>query len=217
MDKKEKQLIDYYYKKFEERTFDEKDVYNFLILVRESARGIKSFRELGDFIAHREKSKGFVKEYLEENERILNNLGKINAVMKIQDVFSFKEIRNGINSLFLKNGYNKLPNETLNDIVLCIISILQDVKILDKDSKRQIGKLSFAVSNKKIFLMANIKVQNKGKSIPVQFQVLSADNIYEEIKPQDEFDTPYSFKDEVIEVININKKMVITFPSSITQ
>jgi hypothetical protein len=77
VDNKQKQLLEFYYRKFIELTFDEKDVYNFLILIRESVRGIRSIRELGDFIAHREKSKGFIKEYLEENQRILNNLGKL--------------------------------------------------------------------------------------------------------------------------------------------
>ena len=215
MDKKGNQLIEYYYKKFKERTFDEKDVSNFLILVRESVRGIKSIRELGDFIAHREKDKGFVQEYLQETERILNNLGKINTVLKIQEVFSFKEIKNGFNTLFRNKGFEKLPNDTINDIVLCIISLLQDVKLLEQKSKREIGNLCFAISSKQVFLMGNIKILNNGKYVNVQFPVLSTKNIYEKIKPLDSEDTPYSFSKEIIDVVNINGKMVITFPNAI--
>lgn len=212
LDRKEKQLMDFYYEKFAEKNFDEKDLYTFLILVRESAKDIRCIRELGDFIVHREKSKGYVKDYLEENESVLNNLGKENNTMKIDNIFSFKELRNGFNSLFQKNGYSKLPNETISDFVLCIISLLQDVKIISSKSKREIGKLSFGVSSKEIFLMGIIKILNKDRYVSVMFQVLSVNNIYEEVKPSDKYDTPYLFSDEIIEVFNVSGKMVITFP-----
>ncbi len=213
MDRKENQLMDFYYDKFAKKNFDEKDLYSFLLLVRESAKDIRCIRELGDFIAHREKSKGYViKDYLEESERVLNNLGKEKNTMKIDNVFSFKEIRNGFNSLFQQIGYSKLPNETINDFVLCIISLLQDVKIISSKSKREIGKLSFGVSSKEIFLMGSIKILNKDRYDSVMFPVLSVDNIYEEVKPSDKYDTPYLFSDEIIEVFNVSGKMVITFP-----
>jgi hypothetical protein len=132
-------------------------------------------------------------------------------VLKIQDVFSFKEIRNGFNSFFLKNSYEKLSNEIINDIILCIISLLQGVKLIDEKSKREIGNLCFAVSSKEVFLMATVEIQNKGRYVKTQFQVLTAKNSYENIKPSDKFDTPFSFNEEIIEVINAGRRLVITF------
>jgi len=56
MDRKEKQLVDYYYKKFSERSFDEKDVYSFLMAVGEHASEIRLIKELADFINFGEKT-----------------------------------------------------------------------------------------------------------------------------------------------------------------
>lgn len=216
MDQKEKQLITAYHQKFVEHSFDERDVYSFLILVREKVRGNKFIREMGDFIAHREKSRGYVKDYLERNEHILLNLGKIDAVMKIEDVFSFKEIRNGFNSFFLSNGFTKLSNDIINDLILCIISILQDVKLVDEKTKREIGKLSFALSSKEVFLMATIKIPRGDKHVHVQFQALSCNNNFIKINPKDEYDTPLSFSEAIVEVINRNNELVIKFPENKT-
>lgn len=212
MDQKEKQLVTDYHQKFIERSFDERDVYSFLILVREKVRNNEFIREMGDFIAHREKSRGYIKDYIEKNEYILLNLGKVNSVLKIEDVFSFKEIRNGFNNFFLNNGFTKLSNDIINDLILCIISILQDVKLVDKKSKRTIGKLSFALSSQFIILGATIKLPREGKDVHAQFQVLSCQNNYLKISPKDVYDTPSFINESVIEVINKNNNLIIKFP-----
>lgn len=212
MDKKEQQLFAYYYQKFSERDFDEKDLYSFLMLVREDAEGIESIKELGNFIANREKSKGYVSDYLEDCKQVINNLGTVSKGKKIEDIFSFKEIRNGFNALFLKNSFEKLSSDIINDFILCIISLLQGVKLVSGNLNKEVGYLSFAVSSKEVFLMGNMKALNKGRYIPVTFQVLSAKNSYEAVTPQDKNDTPYLFNDELIEVVNINGEIVITFP-----
>ena len=61
--------------------------------------------------------------------------------------------------------------------------------------------------------MGNMKTLHKGRFIPVTFPVLSARNMYEPIKPQDDNDTPYLFDNEIIEIINSNGEMIITFPT----
>jgi len=213
LDAKEIQLFNFYYNKFVERSFDEKDLYSFLILVREDAEEIQVIKELGDFIVQREKNQGYVKAYFVESERFLNNIGKEKNLKKIENVFSFKEIRNGFNSLFLKNGFEKLSSDTINDFILCVISLLQGVKLVSGKGKREVGHLSFAVSSKEIFLMGNMKFLRKGRYVPVSFQILSANNIYEKVTPQDKNDTPHLFLEEIMEVINIDKTLFITFPN----
>lgn len=212
MDKKERQLFDTYYNKFSKRNFDEKDVLSFLLFVREKAQDNKVMKELGDFIVQRENCTGDVKAFFEECQDIINNLGK-GKKQKIENMFSFKEIRNGFNSLFIDKGLEKLPPEVINDFILCIISLLQDVKLVSKSGNKEVGHLSFAASSKDLFLMGNMKVLHKGRFIPVTFPVLSVRNMYEKITPQDENDTPYLFDHEIIEVINSNGEMLITFPS----
>jgi hypothetical protein len=212
VDKKEQQLFTHYYNKFSEGSFDEKDFYSFMMLVREGAHGIESVNELADFIAQREQSKGYVSEYLEECKRIITNFSNGVKMKKIEDIFSFKEIRNGFNALFLKSGFEKLPAEIINDFILCIISLLQDVKLVSGNLNKEVGHLSFAVSSKEVFLMGNTKMLSKGRYVPVTFQVLSAKNSYEAVTPQDKNDTPYLFNEELIEVVNIAGDIVITFP-----
>lgn len=212
MDKKEKQFVDYYYKKFSERSFDEKDLYSFLMVVREHAGDIKVVKELTDFIVHREKSTGYAKDYLDECKEIINNLGKTKVRQKIDNIFSFKEIRNGFNALFQQLGFEKLPLQIINDFILCIISLLQDVKIVSGSLNKEIGHLSFAASSKELFLMGNMTILNQGRYMPITFPVLSVKNIYEEVKAQDQNDTPYLFDHQLIEVINANRQLAITFP-----
>lgn len=64
MDRKEKSLLDFYYGKILNHTFDEKDFYAFLFLLRNQSTEIRCINELADFIAYRGKNEGFIKEYL---------------------------------------------------------------------------------------------------------------------------------------------------------
>lgn len=212
MDKKQQQLITYYYNKFTTRTFDEKDLYSFLMVVRIDAHDNKVIQEISDFLLHRENNTGYVREYLAECKQIITNLEKVKIKKKIENLFSFKDIRNGFNMLFTDYGFEKLSNEIINDFILCIISLLQSVALVSGTLNKEVGQLSFAASSKELFLMGNMKTLSKGRYIPVTFPVLSVKNNYEKITPQDSNDTPYLFNDELIEVVNIDGQLVITFP-----
>lgn len=213
MDKKEQQLMNYYYDKFIARSFDEKDFLGFLMIVKEHVENNEIIQDLTDFIIHREKATGYVYDYLEECKDIINNLGKTKVRRKIEHLFTFKEIRHGFNALFQQLGLDKLPIETINDFMLCIISLLQNVKITSGNSKKEVGHLSFAASSKELLLMGNMMVRSQGKTMPITFPVLAVQNRYEKITPQDEHDTPYLFDHEIMEVINLEQTLAITFPN----
>ena len=168
--------------------------------------------ELGDFVVSRKNYSGYVKAFFNDCQEIINNLGK-GKNKKIENMFSFKEIRNGFNSLFIDQGLEKLPHEVINDFILCVISLLQNVALVSGSSNKKVGHLSFAASSKELFLMGNMKVLHKGRYIPVTFPVLSVRNMYEKVKPQDDKDTPYLFDDQIIEIVNNNGEMLITFPA----
>ena len=212
LDKKERQLFDFYYNKFTDRRFDEKDVLSFLLFVRKDAEDNHVIKELVDFIVQRENNSGQVKAFFEECKQIINNLGK-GKTKKIENLFSFKEIRNGFNALFIEQGYEKLSPDVINDFILCVISLLQHVKLVSGSLHKEVGHLSFAASSKELFLMGNMKILHKGRFMPVTFPVLSVKNMYEAVKPQDANDTPYLFDNEIIEVVNSDGELMITFPA----
>jgi len=212
MDSKEKSLINYYHRKFIDNTFDEKDVYAFLILCRNRSEDNSCLHELADFIAHRDTNQGFIKDYLEETRHKFEKLGKMKPAIRIEDVFSFREIKNGVNNVLADCGLNGFANEKINDFVTCLISILQQVKVTDNG--RDIGKLFFAISNKQIILMAEVEIVQTEKKTNAVFPVLTANNSYAPLKKQDKFDTPYFFADDVIEITNLVGKLEITIATN---
>ncbi|MCL6572645.1 MAG: hypothetical protein K6T88_13325 [Bacillus sp. (in: Bacteria)] len=216
MDSKEKSLIKYYYEKLLDNSFDEKSVYAFLMLIRNRSNGNKCMNELADFVNDRDKYKGFIKEYLLETAHKFDNLGKSNTTIKIEDVFSFREIKQGINQVLTSCQLKGLENEKINDFITCVISILQHVKIMENG--RAIGKVFFAMASKQILLMAEVEIGQKGrKKTNAVFPVLTANNNYLTIKKQDKYDAPYFFEEEVIEIVNEDGKLAITILGSDTQ
>lgn len=211
MDTKEQALLNYYYEKFMNNTFDEKDVYAFLLLIGNRSKEIRCINEITDFVMDRKQHKGYFKEWLFETRKKFESLGRTKTPIRIEDVFSFKEIKNGINKALADCQLNSLPNDKINDFVTCLISILQQVKIVDQD--KEIGKLFFALSNKQIILMAEIEVsQNLFKTTNAVFPVLTTNNCYIDIKKQDRYDTPYLFVDKVIEITNHEGELEIHIP-----
>jgi len=211
MDKKEQSLLKYYYQKLVEATFDEKDLYGFLLGIRNHSKGIQSLQELTDFVILRDLHQGYVKQYIFETKKKFESLGKTKSAFRIEDVFSFKEIKNGLNKALAEAGLIGLSNEQVNNFMACLISILQQVKITEDD--REIGKLYFALSNKQMILMAELEVtQNLFKKTNAVFPVLTVNNSYLDIKKQDRYDTPYLFADKVVEVTNHEGKLAITIP-----
>lgn len=212
MDKKERQLIDYYYEKFANQHFDEKDLYAFLKVVEPYLEKHQEIRELSQMIFERHHHDGHVQSYLQNCEEIIEQISKTKVRKKIHYLYEFKDIRNGFNKLFQSLGYDKLPNESFNDFQLCLISLLQGIGIHSAKTGERIGHLSFAASSKELYLMGNIQVMNRGKKMPITFPVLAVQNLYEKVEPQDSNDTPYLFDDHLIEVVNIDRQLVITFP-----
>ncbi|TWE05239.1 hypothetical protein FB550_103417 [Neobacillus bataviensis] len=211
MDKKEQSLLHYYYEKLVGNTFDEKDLYGFLLVIRNQSKEIRSIQELSDFVMLRDQHQGYVKQYLFETKKKFESLGKTKSAFRIEDVFSFKEIKNGLNKTLAAFGLEGLSNEQVNDFVTCLISVLQQVMIIEDDL--EIGKLYFALSNKQIILMAEVEVtQNLFKKTNAVFPVLTANNSYVDIKKQDRYDTPYLFVDKIVEVTNEKGKLEITIP-----
>ena len=103
------------------------------------------------------------------------SLGKTKTSLRIEDVFSFKEMKNGVNQALEAWQLDGLTNEQMNDFITCLISILQHISIMEND--KEIGKLFFAISNKQIILMAELEVNpNMLKKTNAVFPVLTTHN-----------------------------------------
>ncbi|WP_071393526.1 hypothetical protein [Bacillus tuaregi] len=87
MDAKEQSLLNYYYRKLVEQTFDEKDVYSFLTLIRNRCQEIRSIHELTDFVVQREQYTGFIKDYLFEMRKRFESLGKTKQRFELKMYF----------------------------------------------------------------------------------------------------------------------------------
>jgi hypothetical protein len=166
-----------------------------------------------DFVMSRGKNRGRVTEYLLETRNKFANIGKMNTALKIEEIFSFKEIKNGINQVLVDCQLKGLSNEQINDLIVCIISILQHVKITENG--REIGRLFFAIASKQVMLMAEAAIMQNGiKKTNAVFPVLTAKNNYVAIKKQDKYDAPYFFEEKVIEITNQGGEFEITFVGS---
>jgi hypothetical protein len=212
MDIKEQALMNDYYNKLNANKFDEKDVYGFLLLLSNRGKEIRCLKELAEFVSQRGQETGWINDYFFEVRGKFESLGKTKSALRIEDVFSFKEIKTGINKVLAEYQLEGLANDKINDFITCLISVLQQIVIKDATG-REIGKLFFAISSKQVILMAEIEVtQNFLKKTNAVFPVLTTNNSYAEMKKQDRFDTPYLFVDKVVEVVNKEGKLEIIIP-----
>ncbi|MGG0644463.1 hypothetical protein ABE021_11035 [Sporosarcina gallistercoris] len=211
MDIKHKQLNAYYYNRFAQRNFDEKDVLGFL-----SAAGAHPQFEvlfaLTELVTTRNTNADSVKAYFNRAHDVISRLGSGGPKEKIEVLFSFKEIRNGINHYFTENGFGKLEIGAISDILLCCISLLQGITIQAGKNQRIVGNLCFGASHKELLLMGTIKTMVRGRSVPVTFPILAVKNDYENVQKQDDADSPYLFETTIAEIVTDEGKLIVTFP-----
>lgn len=74
MDVKERWLLTGLSEQIGGGTFDERDVLAFLILLRRHTPNDHLVRELGDFVAHRERDRGMLRRYLADVQRMFDGL-----------------------------------------------------------------------------------------------------------------------------------------------
>lgn len=202
-DTKELQLLKTYHRKLEVNTFDEKDIYSFLTFIKKFAEKDTPTFELGDFIAQREKYKGPIRNYLLDAKTQLDLAAKEKAAIKIEPVFSFEEIVISINELMELYKLSWFSDEVNSGIVLCIISLLHDVKILNK--KEEIGKLVFSIQNDQIVLSGKIHGKNKTDMI---IPVIQVENKFCKIMQQGNEATLF---DDGVKIKNVQNRLMVKF------
>ncbi|WP_378954744.1 hypothetical protein [Pelosinus sp. sgz500959] len=202
-DTKELQILKSFHHKIEQNAFDEKDIYSFLNLIKKFAKKNTPMFELGDFIAQREKHRGYIHTYLLDVKAKLDKSVKEKVALAVEPVYSFDEIGHDINDIMALYKLSTFKDEIIGGIILCIISLLHDVKILNK--KEQIGKLVFSIQNDQIVLLGVMHGKNK---IDVFFPIIETKNIFCKIGNQN--NEPILFNDGV-KIKNVHNKLIVNF------
>jgi len=198
MDSKEATLIKHYYDKVTSLSFDERDVYSLLILLRPYSQKDSPVYEFSNFVAHREKDRGHIYEYLLRSKSFFNQIGiKLGDTHELKSVFTEQEIHASFDSVFKDLGVPPLSDEVAQGILLCIISLLQEVKISDKTGA-EIGKLLFAFDKMGIYLMGLFGVVDFPPHSHLQVPVLIMKNRYLKTESY-ELRTP-----GLVEIVNAN-------------
>jgi hypothetical protein len=166
-DKKERQLLGYFYERFRANCFDEKDVYAFFILTRRFLDRNSLLLEFGDLIAHRERHKGRLFDSLVEIRKIGEyHRGKVPGCKGIYE----DEFTQEFNTLLKGLGYDSLQDSTITDIMLCVCSIAQFSSY--KRGENAVGRVFALITEEKIYLLSD------GTGNDLHVVLLALDNRY---------------------------------------
>jgi hypothetical protein len=161
LDDKELSLISSLRRKIKEKDFHERDILALLLLLRQYSASHSPVYELANFINHREKVQGHIKDYLYEAKKTLDDAKQKGAGRQLvfRELFTVKDVQNSFNSTFSQLDLEDLTLQDAEDVLLCIMSLLQDVRILHNDE--EIGKLTLVRTKSEIQLRGNIRIQNE--------------------------------------------------------
>lgn len=197
MDAKEFWLITQLHSTIESGSFTERDILALLITLRNHTRKDNLVREFGDFIAHREKDRGILKEYLSSIQSSMNSKSS-NTAEVVFKVHTSESIQNSFNEVFRSLGLSELNLEVANQITVCIISLLQSVEIKIEDLVASVPKLLIGVTYEYIALLGQGKLPT---GHIMAFPVLIASNKYVNLPSNV---TQYMILDHVVETYSVN-------------
>lgn len=222
MDAKEVFLVKAIYDKILAHNYDELDIYVFLMLFREPSGKDTIIREIGDFAAHRIRDRG--KTYKKLNEILGKDIlidDNVNTdtvyYLNTNPIFQKNELSEGINEILFQMGFKRLDDTHIDGILLCVISIFQDIQIISKGETNKIGKLVYFVSKGKHSLGLQFLVEDKkgNREINVIREVLRTDAkaVLETGKEPEYLESEKSgnFPGRLIRVANENNQLVIRF------
>ena len=202
MDAKETSLVKYHYDRLRSLSFDEKDIYALLSLLRESSKGHEPVVwELANFVAHRERDRGDFCDVLSRTKSFFNaDRIKLGDKFEVKPVFNDREIKDSFNSLFGRLGFAPVCDEAANGILLCIISLLHTARIMNKDGA-EVDVLLFAYDKQYVYLFGRFSVQNWAEFSHLQVPVLQIQNHY--LSPtSSDLQTP-----NMVEVVNEGRSL----------
>lgn len=176
MDAKEELVITDLYRRVKAYKFHERDALALLILLRPHCGSNSPVRELSDFVAHRDRDRGTLKTYMQDVLKYCEAaLANKTASVEIRAVHSTAAFRDSINMTLGKFRLSPLSLEVTNDLLACVMSLLQEVQLFHMGLK--IGQLTLGRFKKDLWLLGVITMPGP-KKIPVIFPALIVLNKY---------------------------------------
>jgi hypothetical protein len=134
LDAKEKALVKEIRSKIIRRNYDEIDILALLILLRRYSSMRAATYEFANFVAHRERNRGSIYDYLIDGKnQVLRALKKPPGRPEFRSVYTATDLKESLNEALSIIGVAHVDSFETNDILLCIICLLQDVRIIDKN------------------------------------------------------------------------------------
>ncbi|MGB6329566.1 MAG: hypothetical protein WBF48_11620 [Halarcobacter sp.] len=143
-----KYILEDFYEMFSTRKFEQKDVVNFIMIIRDYQKQNSILRELGDFIAHiKEKDRGesinlikensifftqyIDKDFYEDNPASLffNLLETKKLARELNIIFKEQALEEDINKSEEPNCFIEQLTQSFKEFVFCIIMFLSSCKI----------------------------------------------------------------------------------------
>lgn len=134
--KKEKLILSHYKQSLENQLFDEFDLLGFFIFIRSfiNKGTFPNIYEICDTVAHRKRNQG--KAYTGIKNIIKNQYHIIGRGKKLQGANGITEKSWKHEWIRFGNDYSiKINDSIIQDISLCVVSLLQDVQIQDDQKK----------------------------------------------------------------------------------
>ncbi len=153
MDAKELFMIEQLHFTIQSGSFHEQDILLLFMILRNQKNKDSLLREFGDFVAHREKDRGILKESMKSAMSSLINKTELSFVQ-----ITHADIHEALNNTFRSLGLQETENELANQITICLISLLQKVKCVPNKSETPSFtsefeyELSVKISEQHIFL-----------------------------------------------------------------
>jgi len=199
MDAKERLLIERIYSTILSSSYTERDILSFLIVLRNHAEKDNVIREFGDFVAHREKDRGWLQHYVHEVK-----MGLESGELPQKIPLSNRNVQEDLNQVLRSLNIPDADEELANQVTICIISLLQSVQIKIEDEKALILlKLHVGVGRDKIWLIG--EAPNPRGDLFL-FPVVFGQNRY--LQGID-YDYPPLRMDQLVEAFSVNGKFTL--------
>ena len=148
MDNKEKKLLETFKEKFKNNSFEETDMYGFLILIRKNIKNnrylYKYIIEFCDLVAHRERNRGIIMDNITqmiEKRYYINKEGVISGFCSIDKEEWIKEWK-----ILSRNLKLKLTERNIDEITMCIFSLASN-SIYNNEKHRGVVKILLYKNN----------------------------------------------------------------------
>jgi hypothetical protein len=164
-------------------------------MLRNHVKADNVIREFGDFVAHREKDRGRLRDYINIVKKGLET-GELPQNIPIAN----KHIQENMNAALRSLAFPELSEELANQFTICVISLLQSVQVQIKDREKITPlKLHVGVGRDKIWLIGEaFNPQGHLFYFPIMF----GQNKY---IPDVDYDYPPMKMEQVVEAISVNK------------